>query len=346
MFQFEPALLRACWILVGPTACGKTAVALELAAHLPAEIVALDSMTLYRGMDIGTAKPSIIERQRVPHHLFDVLEPHEEYNVAQYVAAARACCREILQRGRIPLLVGGTGMYLRALLRGLNTVPPADPELRRALEHKAHEQGAEIVHRELATIDPIAAQKLPPSDLRRVIRALEVYYLTGQRWSMLPLQGPRPPHERPVYAFWLDPPRPWLHARIDARVVSMFKQGWLQEVLRLRARGPLSKTARQAVGYAEILGWLAAHEGHQPMVLGTGPEVPIPADLIARIQARTRQFAKRQWTWFRHLEELHRVPLTGDETPQQVAALLLSRAAKQPAVEVTTRSDDSLPTTM
>jgi tRNA dimethylallyltransferase len=310
--RHDPSLLRRCWFLAGPTACGKSAVALELATRLNAEIVALDSMTLYRGMDIGTAKPTAAERARVPHHLFDIPEPHEEYSVAEYLASAERCCRDILARGRVPLFVGGTGLYLRSLLRGVFAGPPADWTLRRQWEAEAASSGPEALHRRLAEIDPAAAVRLHPHDLRRIIRALEVHALTGLPLSAQQEQSPLPVGERPPHVYWLDPPRDWLHERINRRVLEMIDAGLVDEVRRLRGLPkPLSHTARQALGYREILDWL-----EQP----TAPW----DDVVAQIQTRTRQFAKRQCTWFRNLEECTAITIRGDETPSELAARLAS----------------------
>jgi tRNA dimethylallyltransferase len=164
-----------CWFLVGPTASGKTALGLELARRLDAEIVSLDSMALYRGMDIGTAKPTPDERRAVTHHLIDVIEPDEEYSVAQYVEAARRVVGEIAARGRAPLFVGGTPLYLKALLRGIFAGPPADWDLRHQLLALAEREGQERLHARLAEVDPLSAKRLHPRDVRRVIRALEVF---------------------------------------------------------------------------------------------------------------------------------------------------------------------------
>jgi tRNA dimethylallyltransferase len=307
----ESSLLRRCWFLAGPTACGKSAAALELALRLDAEIVALDSMTLYRGMDIGTAKPSAEERARVPHHLFDILDPHEECSVADYLAAAERCCREIVDRGRVPLFVGGTGLYLRSLLRGVFEGPPANWELRRQWEDEAARNGAEALHRRLSEVDPASAERLHPRDVRRVIRALEVHAVTGRPLSVQQDQPPLPSHERPPHVYWLDPPRAWLHERINRRVLGMVQAGLLDEVRRLHALSqPVSHTARQALGYKEVLDWLEQ------------PDRPWE-EVIELIQTRTRQFAKRQYTWFRNLEECTATPIRGDESASEIAERLV-----------------------
>ncbi len=176
----HPSITSDCWFLSGPTASGKTSVALALAPAIKAEIVSLDSMALYRGMEIGTAKPSAAEQATVPHHLLDVIHPDEEYSLAQYVAAAHRAVDDILQRGRTPLFVGGTPLYLKSLLRGIFTGPPADWELRRRLQAMADAEGTLALHARLADVDPLSAKRLHPRDERRVIRALEVWERTGQ----------------------------------------------------------------------------------------------------------------------------------------------------------------------
>lgn len=302
-------VLTRCWILAGPTAVGKSAVALELAEQLGAEIVALDSMTVYRGMNIGTAKPSAEDQRRVPHHLLDVIDPHEEYSLAEYLTAADAACTDIVSRGRIPLFVGGTGLYLRGVLRGLFEGPPADWEIRHRLEEVEKLEGSGALHRRLQSVDPEAAAWLHANDVRRIIRALEVLELTGIPLSVQQQQASLPPDQRPRHVFWLEPPRDWLHACINQRVIAMFDAGLVDEVQRLLdlPKG-LGRTATQALGYKEVLDHLAGR-------------ITLEAT-IETLQTRTRQFAKRQHTWFRNLPECHAVPIAGSESPGEIAANL------------------------
>ena len=308
--QIDPPILQQCWFLAGPTAVGKTAVGIALAPRIGAEIIALDSMTLYRGMDIGTAKPSTGERDAVPHHLLDVLDPHEDFSVGQYLEMADRTCREILARERVPLFVGGTGLYLRALLRGIFEGPAADWEFRRKLEAECRDCGPASLHERLQQVDPLAAERLPAADVRRVVRALEIHHLTGRPASEQQQQAPLAPDERPPHVYWLHPPRDWLRDRIDRRVREMFAAGLVDEVRQLAAApGGMGRTARQGLGYKEVLEHLAG-------------ECTVE-EAIDQLQRRTRQFAKRQHTWFRNLVECREIAITGEETPEQVAETIV-----------------------
>jgi len=311
--NIPPAILRSCWFLAGPTAAGKTAAGIELAEQIDAEIIALDSMTLYRGMDIGTAKPTPAERARVPHHLLGILDPHDDYSVAEYIARADAVSREILARNRVPLFVGGTGLYLRGLLRGIFEGPPADWEFRRRLEAEISLAGPASLHQRLQAIDPPTAARLAPADHRRVIRALEVHHITGTPASQLQQQSPLTENERPPHVYWLHPPRAWLHERINRRVEQMLADGLIEEVrgLATTPRG-LSHTASQALGYKEVLEHLADQHTR--------------AETIDLIQRRTRQFAKRQHTWFRNLVECREIAITGVETSAQIAQRIVAES--------------------
>jgi tRNA dimethylallyltransferase len=280
-------------VLTGPTGSGKTQLGLELAEQLGAEIVSMDSMALYRGMDIGTAKPTSEQRQRVPHHLVDVLDPWESGNVAWWLEQAGECCRHIEARGKRVLFVGGTPLYLKALLCGLFDGPPADAALRQRLADEAASAGLATLHARLACVDPGSAQRIHANDLRRIIRALEVFALTGRplsawqtQWTP-PACGLAPPADAQSI-LWLDLPRAELYERIDRRVEAMFAEGLIGEARRLRTlQRSWSREAAQALGYREAFDFL---DGNLDL-----------ADTIARVQLRSRQFAKRQLAWFRHL---------------------------------------------
>src|SRR5262245_13548234 len=285
-------------VLTGPTGSGKTSLGIEHAVHLSAEIISMDSMALYRGLDIGTAKPTAAEQAAVRHHLINVLEPWQSANVAWWLEQAKAHCREIESRGKRVLFVGGTPLYLKALLCGLFDGPPGNPVRRRELEMEAERLGSATLHQRLARVDPAAATRLHANDLRRIIRALETFELTGKPISEWQRQWPpagdqtagrsgqSPENGFPV--LWLDLPRPELYDRINRRVEAMFAAGLVDEVRRLLASGkPPSKEAGQALGYKEVIAHLA---GKQNL-----------ADTVTLVQTRTRNFAKRQITWFRHL---------------------------------------------
>jgi tRNA dimethylallyltransferase len=305
----DPALSRA-FYLTGPTASGKSAVALTFAERFGAEIIALDSMTLYRGMDIGTAKPSSADRARVPHHLLDVLEPWQGASVAEYRAWAIEAAREIQSRGRIALFVGGTPLYLKALLRGLFEGPGRDDAIRERLDAEAAQHGSRHLHERLRSRDPAAAARIHVNDLRRIIRALEVIELTGQ-----PISDWQTQHEHSAsgaQAIALRLPRESLHARINRRTNDMFDQGLVDEMRRLLSLPhPLHHVPAQAVGYFEagqLLGGRVTRE-----------------QAIERAQARTRQIAKRQETWCRGLAEVESFEIGDAEPATEIAARIRVR---------------------
>jgi len=304
--RFEPELLRRCWVLAGPTASGKSAVGLELATRLGAEILSLDSMAVYCDMDVGTAKPSAADREIVPHHLIDLIAPNESFSVSDYLKIAERVVRDVLSHGRVPLFVGGTGLYLRSLLRGVFEGPGASSSVRERLERDAKTLGSAALHDRLRRVDPARAAKVHPNDLRRVVRALEVIEVGGRPMSELQLHPPLPEDERPRHVYWLSPPREWLYRRIDARVDRMIAAGLVEETRRtIEQYGTLGPTALQAIGYREVVEHL---EGQRSL-----------DETVELIKRHTRQFAKRQHTWFRNLEECHAVEITGEETPAEVA---------------------------
>jgi tRNA dimethylallyltransferase len=285
------------WLgLAGPTASGKTALALALARRWPVEIVSVDSALVYRGMDIGTAKPSAAEQAAAPHHLLDIIDPAQSYSAAQFVADARRLIAEIRARGRWPLLVGGTMMYFKALIDGIDDMPAADPAIRAAIDAEAERLGWPALHAQLAQVDPITAARLKPNDSQRIQRALEVWRASGTPLSTLHLRAQReaPPPDGALIA--LEPAsRAWLHARIAQRFDVMLQAGFLDEVRRLRANPALhlDLPAMRCVGYRQA--WEALDASDPPDV----------ADIRERGVAATRQLAKRQVTWLRSMAHRH-----------------------------------------
>lgn len=285
-----PPLASLVICLAGPTAAGKSASTLALAERWPLEIVNVDSATIYRGMDIGTAKPSPEEQARVPQHLLDILDPAQSYSAAEFRADALRLIGEIRARGRIPLLAGGTMMYYKALRDGLDDLPQADPALRAELEARAARQGWPALHAELAVLDPVTAARLAPNDSQRIQRALEICQLSGQPMSALLQRGQRKPDDDPnqYLTVSLEPSdRAALHARIEQRFDAMLARGLLDEVRGLHARPDLHPglPSVRCVGYRQM--W--AHLDGE-IDLDTAREQGIAA---------TRQLAKRQITWLR-----------------------------------------------
>jgi tRNA dimethylallyltransferase len=279
---------RPVLVLTGPTGVGKTDWAIALAEHVPVEIVSVDSALVYRGLDIGTAKPAAALRARVPHHLIDICEPSESYSAGRFVTDALASIRAIHARGRIPLLVGGTMLYLRALLEGLAVLPQASPALRAQLDEQARRLGWPALHAQLARRDPQAAARISPGDSQRIQRALEVCLSTGRPISELQRATVSPLADWPLMRWVLAPAeRAQLHAGLAGRFEAMMAAGFLAEVKGLRARGDLSARhpAVRAVGYRQLWAHL---EGECTL-----------EEAVSRGIAATRQLAKRQLTWLR-----------------------------------------------
>lgn len=274
--------------IVGPTASGKSALALELCKRLGGEIVSCDSMQIYRGMDIGTAKPSAKEMQEVPHHLIDIADPEEDFSVMDFVAAAEQATADILSRGRLPVLCGGTGLYLDAFLRGeAAQTPGADPALRAELSALADARGAEHLHAMLKEVDPESADTVHQNNVRRVIRALEIYRATGipkSEWDRRSKQTPSRYNATVLGLFYSD--RELLYRRIEQRVDKMIEEGLVEETQRLMKRGvfEVSRTASAAIGYKELLPYL---RGEQELDAA-----------VTELKTATRRYAKRQMTWF------------------------------------------------
>jgi tRNA dimethylallyltransferase len=270
--------------ILGPTASGKSALALALAARLDAEILCCDSMQVYRGMDIGTAKATAEERRRVPHHLLDLVSPAEPFHAAAWAARAQVAIAEVIARGRLPLIVGGTGLYFRALTRGLFDAPPADPAIRARHQAEAARVGIPALHQRLAALDPEAAAGILPGDLVRISRALEVLEQTGQTITAL-RRAAAPPAALAVRAVVLDPPLAALRSQVEDRVAAMMAAGFLDEVRALRGAGFGATRPLQAIGYRQ----LGSHLDGETTL----------AEAVREIASATVAYARRQRTWFR-----------------------------------------------
>jgi len=279
--------------LMGPTASGKTALALALCEHYPFEIVSVDSALVYRGMDIGSAKPDAGELARAPHHLIDIRDPSEAYSAADFRADALRLMAQIRGRGRIPLLVGGTMLYFKVLRDGIAELPAADPELRAHLLGRAEREGWPALHRELERVDPEAAARIHPNHSQRIQRALEVYHLTGTPLSALQRAQAEQPAPALLHLALAPAAREVLHGRIALRFSQMLEQGFIEEVARLRARGDLHPDlpSMRAVGYRQVWRYL---DGEYDL-----------ATLRELGTIATRQLAKRQFTWLRQWPDLN-----------------------------------------
>ena len=300
----------ACWFLTGATASGKTLVSLELARRLDAEIISLDSMAIYRGMDIGTAKPCADQRAEIPHHMIDIVDPPDSFSVNQYRDTALKLIDDIRRRGKEVLFVGGTALYLKGLLRGMFEGPPADWDFRNEVEKEVAEMGGEFLHQRLQMVDPVSAHNLHPNDHRRIIRALEVKKSTGKPISHWQMQFDDGHAAEECRVFTLRHPRPTLHARIEDRVSQMFSAGLIDEVSGLLEKWTeLGKTAAQAVGYREAIDHIQTDVGLEAT--------------IEKVRVRTRRFARHQETWFRGLSECQILDLDDSFDPIQTVELLL-----------------------
>ncbi|MET3138210.1 tRNA dimethylallyltransferase [Undibacterium sp. GrIS 1.2] len=278
--------------IMGPTASGKTAAALEIARHIPSEIISVDSALVFREMDIGTAKPSAAELASVPHHLINIIDPSEAYSVAQFLTDTKRLVEDIHARGKLPLLVGGTMMYFKALVNGLDDLPAANPAIRAELDAEAARDGTPALHARLAALDPITAARLKPNDTQRIQRALEIIALTGQAMSSLLALQPKSEMPFDMLSLSLEPSdRAVLHQRIARRFDIILEQGFLDEVRALRQRGDLNPdmTSMRCVGYRQA--W-----EHLDGII----DYP---ELHERGIIATRQLAKRQLTWLRSIPE-------------------------------------------
>ena len=297
-------------VIVGPTAVGKTALALRLGPRLRAEVVSADSRQVYREMDIGTAKPTPEERRLVPHHLIDIVAPDEPFGLAQYQSLAYAAIEDILSRGRLPFLVGGTGQYVRAVVEGwgIPRVPP-DWALREELYRQAEREGPAVLHARLQELDPVAAQRIDPRNVRRVIRALEVCLHTGEPISKLQQRRPPPYH---IVQIGLTMPRSSLYRRIDERVERMLAAGLVAEVERLVARGyDYSLPSMSGLGYRQIGAYLRG-------------EISLE-EAVHLIKRETRRFVRQQYNWFRLDDERIHWFAADEHSPEEIAAFVQER---------------------
>ena len=307
-----------CWAIAGPTASGKTALSLAVAQRWPVEIISVDSALVYRGMDIGTAKPNAAELAQVPHHLIDIRDPLHAYSAADFVRDAKALITDIQTRGRMPLLVGGTMLYFKALMAGLSDMPTANPAVRADIDARAQALGWPALHAELAAIDPTTAQRLAPNDSQRIARALEVFAISGQplsQWHAITRQHTSP--LRPDRLIALEPnDRAWLHTRIAQRFETMLTQGLVDEVRALRARGDLHPDlpSMRCVGYRQCWDMLdGCQDQPQTSDLNTLRETGL---------STTRQLAKRQLTWLRSMPERHSVACDAADATAHVLNLI------------------------
>ncbi len=278
------------YTITGPTASGKSALALEVAESLQTEILSADSMQVYRGMDIGTAKPTLDEQCRVPHHAIDVASPYLPFSVADYCAVAAPVLNRFYEENRPLVVCGGTGLYLKALFEGLAEAPPPDFDFRERMELRAMEEGISSLHEELLRVDPEAASKIHPNDCKRIIRALEIHHLTGLTKTAFEAQQEAPPWRNRIAWFGLTWPWKELDRRINQRVDWMFEQGLIKEVENLLIGGAFSHTALQGLGYKEVVQHLDGERGLE--------------ETIELIKQKTRRFARRQMTWFRPNREI------------------------------------------
>ena len=299
--------------IVGPTGVGKSEVALAIARLTPSEIIAVDSMQVYRGMDLGTGKPSPAARKEVPHHGLDLADPSESFSVAQYIAAVSPIIPQIIERKRLPVLVAGTGLYLKALLDGLCPAPPENPHVREQILAEGKKAGWETVHARLQQVDPAAAARIHPNDSRRITRALEVFSVSKKpisEWqestSGILSDGMQ------VELFGLNCQRVLLYRRIEARIDSWCGAGWLEEAKKLAAQ-PLSKTAGEALGYKEMYAHLRGERKWE--------------ESVSLIKRNTRHYAKRQMTWFRRDSRVRWISTDGISAEQAARQILEQRVS-------------------
>ncbi|HEX3030655.1 MAG TPA: tRNA (adenosine(37)-N6)-dimethylallyltransferase MiaA [Bacillota bacterium] len=306
-------------IIVGPTAIGKTAVGIDIAKLNMGEVISADSMLVYRGMDIGTAKPAKDEMQGIPHHMIDLVNPDEEFTVAMFQARAEELIKEIAERGKAPVVVGGTGLYIRSLTETVSYSSFAvDWEYRKGLNDQANELGSGWLHSQLEKVDPVAAERIHPNDQRRIVRALEVYHFTGKpisyHWKQDQLNPATPKYHLKMYGLTLN--RAKLYERINLRVDQMLTQGLVQEVSGLLDRGYSPElVSMKGLGYKEIAAYLRG--------------VCSLEEAVETIKQSTRRFAKRQMTWFRREQNINWIDVEQYDNSTEIAKEILSRIAGQ-----------------
>lgn len=272
-------------VIVGPTASGKTAVSIELAKKINGEIISADSMQIYKYMDIGTAKPTLYEMQGIKHYMLDVVMPDETFNVAKYKSMAESAIEEILRKGKVPIIVGGTGLYINTLVDGIEFADvPGDEEYRNELIEKGYREGAMSIYKELEKVDSESAKKIDPNNIRRVARALEIYKVTGKTKTQLDIES-RKEVKYDYRLFGMEWNRETLYNRIDLRVDKMIEAGLIDEVRNVTEKFKISNTAVQGLGYKEVIEYLNGNISYEEM--------------IEKLKLETRHYAKRQLTWFR-----------------------------------------------
>ncbi|MBF0161770.1 MAG: tRNA (adenosine(37)-N6)-dimethylallyltransferase MiaA [Magnetococcales bacterium] len=311
--------------LMGPTASGKSALALSLARQFPLEIVNADSVQIYKGLDIGSAKPTLAEQQQIPHHLLDLTTPDQPYSADRYREAAWQVMAECWQRQTIPLFVGGSGLYFRAVAQGLVLIPPMDPNIRRTIQEQGQQHGWPTLHRHLQQVDPTLATRLSPNDGQRISQGLAVYQATGKPLSQWQQEQPPPP---PLTILKLAPlwPREQLYSRIQHRFALMLQQGLLEEAQQLLNAGyDLDLPAMKAVGYRQLFPYL------------TGA-ISLP-EAVERAQRESRRYAKRQMTWLRQEQDLHWLPPEGEQEALALVAPFLHSRQPQPDSDHTNPPD-------
>lgn len=298
--------------IVGPTASGKTKIALELAEKFPIEIISCDSMQVYIGMDIGTAKPSKKVMKSTPHHMINVVSPEKEFSAAEYSRKARKITKEIISRGNIPLLVGGSGLYFNAYIDGIFPQVDKDEKLRKKLRGFAKQKGNKALHQKLEEIDPKSANKIHPNDARRVVRALEVYHMTGETISK------KKHHTTSIQEIGITPfiyglrlPRDMLYNNINKRVDELINKGLIEEAKEIKESKQLSKTSKMAIGYKEIFSYLEGEKSRE--------------EAIDKIKQYTRNFARRQMTWFKNRNDVKWIELKSSQEREKAVEVISSK---------------------